>query len=254
MSFFYIMMLTIEDLVRNKILYAVMAFMVIVFASSYAIASVTMGETGLLMLDSGLGITSILVIFLAVILTIQSVQAEKEGRTLYVLLTRSDSRYDYMFGKMLGVSLAVSVVACAVMAPLALAAWVSGGVHPISMIQGMFSIVLEAFLATGIALVFAQGSSLFIAILLSMCVIISGHFVSIIHQFTSESESILVQWFGELAYWVIPNFEKINLKGMAGYITSYSTSDMLMVTIYGAIEFVALFVIASVIFSKRNLT
>jgi len=98
-SIFHIARMTFSEALRNKIMYGVLLFLAIMLVAATALASVTMGRTELMILDLGLGGISILANLTAIVITIQSLQQEKESRTLYVLLTRLPTRWQYIIGK-----------------------------------------------------------------------------------------------------------------------------------------------------------
>ncbi|MDQ6953841.1 MAG: hypothetical protein Q9M20_00155, partial [Mariprofundaceae bacterium] len=218
--------LTFADAIRNKIFYGVFTFLIILFVASAALASVTMGRTEMMILDLGLGGISILANLMAIVITIQSLQQERESRTLYVLLTRLKQRWKYQVGKFAGLAavlgLQVVLMCCMLAACIAL----FGDIYWQSFFQACLTTILEVWLVIAIALLFSLSSSLFLAILFTLAVDIAGRFTFTIRQLGEQSENPVLEVLTQTMYYILPNLEAVNLRNMAGYIPHYEWSQM----------------------------
>lgn len=251
---FEIARLTFADAVRNRIAYGIFVFLIIILTASIILASVTMGRTELMILDLGLGAISILGNLMAIIITIQSLQQERESRTLYVLITRLDSRWKYLLGKFFGFAAILGIQVLIMCGLLALAIFPFGEIYWLSFIQACIATILEVWIIIAIAMLFAQSSSLFLAVLFTLATDITGRFTSVIHQFGEQSNSTLLHWVTEAMFYALPNLEAVNLRNGAGYIESYATNHFLAVVSYTTIETVFLITICAWIFSRKNLS
>jgi len=242
------------DALRNRMLYGVLVFVVLLLLTALAVASVTMGRTELLLLDLGLGAISIIANLMAIVLAVQSLQQEHTERTLYVLLTRLPSRGWYILGKFIG--LAVVLGGAVVLMHLILAALVAffGGVHWLSVAQSLLATLFEIWMVLAFSLVFAHASSLFLGILLSFTMDIAGRFTSTIHQFSAQSDQPLLRWTGDVVYYLLPNLEAANLRNGAGDISSFGADRVTAVAMYGSMEIALLLALSAWIFSRRNLS
>lgn len=246
--------LTFADVIRNRVVYGVFIFLIITLATSIALASVTMGRTELMVLDIGLGTISILGNLISIIFTIQSLQQEKENRTLYVLVTRIDSRWKYLLGKFLGLAAILTVQITAMCTLLALSILPFGNIFWSSFLQACIATVLEIWIIIAIAMLFAQSSSLFLAILFTLATDVTGRFTSVIRQFGEQSDSPLLHWITEAMFYILPNLEAVNLRNGAGYIENYSTSHFFTVISYASIETTFLISLCAWVFSRKNLS
>jgi len=246
--------LSFSEAIRNKITYGVLAFVTMLLLASATLASVTMGRTELMIIDLGLGAISIMANLMAIIFTIQTLQQEKEGRTLYVLLTRLESRWHYIGGKYLGLCAVLGlqvVIMCLLLGGLAS---VFGSFHWLSFLQATGATVLEVWLVIAIAMIFAQTSSLFLALLLTLCVDLAGRFTTVIHNLGAQSDNPTLRHLTEVMYYALPNLEKVNLRNGAGYLEGFSWSQVATILGYGASEIALLTLLAMWIFQRRNLT
>jgi len=245
--------LSFAEAIRNKITYGVLTFIIMLLLASATLASVTMGRTDLMIIDLGLGAISVMANLMAIVFTIQTLQQEKEGRTLYVLLTRLHSRWHYIAGKYLGLCAVLGlqvILMCLLLAGLAA---FFGSFHIISFIQAMLVTVLEVWVVTAIAMIFSQTSSLFLALLLTLCVDLAGRFTTIIHHLGAQSENVVLRYLTEVMYYILPNLEKINLRNGAGFVEHFSWQQSITIAAYGCSEIALLMLIAAWIFQRRNL-
>ncbi len=246
--------MTFAEILRNKVMYGILVFLVILLLTASVLASVTMGRTEMMILDIGLGSISILGNLMAIVLTIQSLQQEKESRTLYVLLTRLTSRWQYILGKFIGLAAVLGGLTILMCLLLMLLVFLVGTPFWPSVIQACTTTVLEVWLVIAIAMIFAQSSSLFLAILLTLCIDVAGRFTSTIQQFGQQSDSKLLHWITEAFYYLLPNLEAVNLRSAAGYIEMYSHETLAGVFVYSCGEIGFLLLVCMLIFERRNLS
>jgi ABC-type transport system involved in multi-copper enzyme maturation permease subunit len=246
--------LTFSDAIRNKIFYGAFLFLVLLFLTAAALASVTMGRTELMISDLGLGSISILGNLMAIVITIQALQQERESRTLYVLITRLEKRWKYIIAKFIGLAAVLGVQVLFMCTMLALCIAVFGEVYWQSYAQACFTTILEVWLVIAIALLFAQSSSLFLAILLTLAVDIAGRFTFTIRQLGEQSDNPTLQLITQGMYYILPNLEAVNLRNQAGYIPQYAWSECLHILTYGLSEIALLLCLCSLIFQRKNLS
>jgi len=246
--------LTFFDAIRNRINYGLFIFLIIILTTSIALASVTMGSTALMILDLGLGAISILGNLMAIVITIQTLQQEKENRTLYVLITRLEGRWKYLLGKFAGLAAIFAVQILSMCLLLVLSILPFGEIYWLSFIQASFATVIEIWIVTATAMLFAQSSSLFLAILFTFSIDITGRFTSVIQQFGEHGDSRLLHWLTESIFYILPNLESVNLRNSAGYIEYYSLMQFASVFTYGISEIIFLLLISIAIFERRNLS
>ncbi|MBL4775997.1 MAG: hypothetical protein JKY87_08115 [Mariprofundus sp.] len=246
--------LTFADAIRNRINYGVFLFLIIIISTAATLASVTMGRSELMILDLGLGAISILANLMAIIITIQNLQQEKENRTLYVLITRLQNRWTYMLGKFCGLAAILALQVIVMCLLLAISIMPFGDIYWLSFAQASIATVIEIWIVIALAMLFAQSSSLFLAILFTCSINITGRFTSTIQQFGAQSESGLLQTLTEAIFYILPNFEAVNLRNSAGYIESFSALHVANMISYGLSEIVLLLLISIFIFERRNLS
>src|SRR4029078_476007 len=106
-----------RDSVRDKVLYSIVAFAVLLMATSFLIGQLTAGQDVKIIKDLGLAAMSLFGLFIAIFIGIGLVSREIERRSIYAMLAKRVGRYEFIIGKYVGlvgtllVNLAVMAVA-----------------------------------------------------------------------------------------------------------------------------------------------
>src|SRR5688500_6910036 len=104
-----------RDSVRDKVLYSIVAFAVLLMAVSYLIGQLTAGEDLKIIKDLGLAAMSLLGLFIAIFIGVGLVAKEMDRRSIYAVLVKPVRRHEFIIGKYLGL-VGTLVVNLAVMA------------------------------------------------------------------------------------------------------------------------------------------
>ena len=119
-----------RESVRDKVLYNLVFFAILLMAASYLIGPLTAGQDVKIIKDLGLAATSIFGLFIAVFIGIGLVSKEVEKRSIYALLAKPIHRYQVVLGKYAGLVLTLgvnlAVMATALYLVLAYMAWAAG--------------------------------------------------------------------------------------------------------------------------------
>src|SRR3954466_5864287 len=104
-----------RDSIRDKVLYSIVAFAVLLIASSLLMAQLTAGQDVKIIKDLGLAAMSLFGLFIAIFIGIGLVAREIERRSIYAVLVKPVERHEFIIGKYLGL-LATLLANLAVMA------------------------------------------------------------------------------------------------------------------------------------------
>src|SRR6266705_2853255 len=116
-----------RESVRDKVLYNLVAFAILLIGASYLIGQLTVGQDIKIVKDLGLSATSVFGLFIAVFIGIGLVSKEVERRSVYSLVAKPIHRYQLVLGKYAGLTLTlavnVAIMAAALYAVLLYMAW-----------------------------------------------------------------------------------------------------------------------------------
>src|SRR3954454_21467452 len=105
----YIAVNVFKESVRDKVLYNLVIFAVLLIAVSFLIGQLTAGQDIKIIKDLGLAAISLFGLFIAVFIGIQLVSKEVERRSIYSLLSKPIQRHQLVLGKYLGLVLTLAV-------------------------------------------------------------------------------------------------------------------------------------------------
>jgi hypothetical protein len=98
-----------RESVRDRVLYNLVLFAVLLIGSSYLLAQLTAGQDVKIIKDLGLAAMSLFGLFIAVFIGIGLVSKEVEKRSIYALLSKPISRPQFIAGKYAGLVLTLAV-------------------------------------------------------------------------------------------------------------------------------------------------
>jgi len=254
-----------RESVRDKVLYNLVLFAVLMTAASYLIGQLTAGQDVKIIKDLGLSATSMFGLFIAVFIGIGLVSKEVERRSIYALLAKPISRYQLVIGKYCGLTLTlavnVAVMAAAIYAVLAYMAW---GVSPTvraawdapaldpALLRAVALIFVELMLVTAVALFFSTFSSPMLSAAFTFGFYIVGHFSADLRNFQQVVDSPAAAQLARALYWVLPNLAQFDMKADVVHGVPVPLRYMAITTAYGAVYIGILLTIAVLVFSRRD--
>ena len=254
-----------RESVRDKVLYNLVAFAVLLMAASFLIGQLTAGQDIKIIKDLGLAAIATFGLMIAVFIGIGLVWKEVERRSIYSLLSKPLSRAEFILGKYcgLGLTLVVNVVVMVVawyivlaymattVPPEVRAAWPAPATD-LGMLRAVGLILVELMLVTAIALFFSTFSSPFLSAGLTLGLWVIGHFNADLKNFEAVVDSRAAAWFAHGLYYVLPNFSAFDIKQQVVYAQAVPASYLATTALYGAV-YIALLLAASVaVFSRRD--
>jgi ABC-type transport system involved in multi-copper enzyme maturation permease subunit len=254
-----------RESVRDKILYNLVFFAVLLMAASYLIGQLTAGQDIKIIKDLGLAAIATFGLMIAVFIGIGLVWKEVERKSIYSLLAKPLGRHQFIIGKYCGLGLtliinvAIMVVAFyAVLAymgaatpPEARTAWVSPAAD-LAMLKAVALILVELLLVTAIALFFSTFSSPFLSATLTLGLWVIGHFGADLRNFETVVESPAAAWLARGLYYVLPNFSAFDVKHQVVHALPVPAVYLVTTAAYGGAYIAMLLVGAVWIFSRRD--
>src|SRR5437870_6177118 len=121
-----------RESVRDKILYNLVLFAILMIGASYVIGQLTAGQDVKIIKDLGLAATTLFGLFIAVFIGIGLVSKEVERRSIYSLLSKPIHRYQFVLGKYAGLVLTLAVnMTIMTLAFYAVLLYTSWGIDPL---------------------------------------------------------------------------------------------------------------------------
>jgi ABC-type transport system involved in multi-copper enzyme maturation permease subunit len=254
-----------RESVRDKVLYNLVAFAVLLIGTSYLLGQLTAGQDVKIIKDLGLSATSIFGLFIAVFIGIGLVSKEVERRSVYSLLPKPIHRYQLVLGKYAGLTLTllvnITVMTAAFYLVLLYTAW---GVDPAvqrawdapaldpALMKAIGLILLELFLVTAIALFFSTFSTPILSAAFTLGLFIVGHFSTDLRNFDQVVDSPAAVQLARTMYWILPNLAQFDVKTQVVHGQPVSVQYMVLAAAYAVLYTGMLLTIAVYVFSRRD--
>ena len=243
---------TFKEAVRDRILYAVLVFALVMLAGSTILVTISVGGEEKIIKDLGLACISIFGLLIATFLGIGLVFKEIEKRTLYTIITKPIHRYQFILGKYLGLVMTLLVnVGVMGLGLIGLTSFWEGTSSPRLLLAILF-IFLELVLVTAIAMVFSAFSSPALSAIFTLCLFVAGHLSADLRLFAAHYGGAATKLLAETLYILLPNLSRLNFKDQAVHPIAIDGGTAALSFVYAIFYAAALVLAAVAIFQRRD--
>jgi len=254
-----------RDSVRDRVLYNLVGFALLVIGASFLIGQLTAGQDVKIIKDLGLAAMSVFGLFIAVFIGIGLVSKEVERRSIYSLVSKPVRRSEVVVGKYLGLVLTIAVN-LAVMAVVWYAvlgymswmeheyfkqAWDAPATDP-RMLRAVYLIFVQLMLVIAIALFFSTFSSPLLSAVLTFGLYVAGHFSADLKNFDVAVGDSPIRYVTTALYYVLPNMAIFDVKNAVVHAQPVPAGYLLTTTAYGLCYIVVLVAAGVWIFTRRD--
>jgi len=256
-----------KESVRDRVLYGILAFGIVLVAASVLIGQITAGQDVKIIKDLGLATIEMAGILMAVFIGVGLVAREIERRSVFALLAKPLPRWEFIVGKYAGLvlTIAVNVAAMTVVFYLVLAwmgwaspenvrmSWTTPATDP-RLLVAVVEIVAELALLTAIALLFSTfSSSTLLSVLFTVGVFVAGQLSGDLRNFGDIVDAPpAVAWTVSTVGWVIPAFSIFDHKNAVVSGLPVGVDRVAYNLLYAALYIVAAIGAAVAVFSRRE--
>lgn len=244
---------TFREAVRDRVLYNLVLFVLLITVSAIFIGELTAGQEARTIVNLGLGAMLIFGAFISIFVGVSLVSKEIEKRTVYAIFSKPISRAEFILGKYLGLclTLLVNVLIMGVGVALALF-YVGGNGFAITIWGAIYLLFLELTILTAVAILFSSFSSPALSALLSFFVFIIGHFSAALRDLAQNLGSQFAKYFFGTIYYLLPNLSNFVFRTETAHGITPPASMIFGATAYAIVYAAILLIITTLIFSRRN--
>lgn len=173
---------TFREVLRNKVLYAVLFYTVLIVLSGHFFADISLNQERRILFDIGLALISLFSVVLALFAGTSIIYKEIEKKTIFLIVPRAISRGQFLFGKWVGLFSAIAVVVTAMFLIL-LGECLLLKIRPEAvLLKGVLLVYLEAALLIAVALFFSSFSSPAVTGMLTIGLFVIGRLLPELQQ------------------------------------------------------------------------
>jgi ABC-type transport system involved in multi-copper enzyme maturation permease subunit len=242
---------TFRENIREKLLYNLLIFALLMIGSSVLLTRLTVGEWDRLIINLGLSSMNFFGVLIAIFVGISLVSKEIDKKTIYTILSKPVPRYEFLLGKYLGLMITLFVnTAVMVAGLLAVMVYLNAPVT-LLLFEAIGFIFLELVVITAVGLLFSTFTSTTLSAIFTLAIYVIGHLSTDLVQFGAKMDGMGRAVLNAI-YYVLPNLERFNLKGQVIHKVNVVGTDVLLTTAYGLAYAGLLLVLASIIFQRRD--
>ncbi len=246
---------TFREAVRDRVLYNLIVFALLLVASSFLFGQISIGIERLILVNLSLTAISLFGIVIAIFIGIGLVSKEIDKKTLYTILARPLSRWEFIVGKFFGLA-GTLIVNVLLMSVGLFGALFSQARHFQAddrwILVALYFIVLELILVTAIALLFSTYSSPLMSSIFTLAILVIGIFAEDLRTFAAMMHGF-PRWIAIGVARLVPNFASLNVISSVAHGQPVAGSLIFYNTLYALLYSAAAVAGAILIFERRNL-
>lgn len=201
---------TFREIIRDRILYGLLVFAVILIGLSLAMGELSFSEKARITVDFGFAAMSLSAIIIAIFIGSNLVSKEIEQRTVYTVLVRPLSRSQFLIGKVLGLALVNVVVLLGLSIVLGSILFFIDQPWDLDCTLVVLGVLVESLVMLSITLLFGTNSKPMLAVTFSIGIFLVGRSLDSLEFFAQKSESSFLKGFNFLLQRTLPNLSKLN--------------------------------------------
>jgi Cu-processing system permease protein len=259
--------ITFKEGIRNRALYGIMLFALLLLIAIFLISDMVMQEVGKVAVDMALSAVSLSGLLLVLFVGINLMAKDLDKRTIYMVLSRPISRSQYIVGKFLGmVLLLVTTIAVlsvfAVLSIIMIKLMYPGYFDNFSLpliFQALIFTTLMLVLLSATSFLFASFTSTsFITLVLTVIVYIIGQSLTDVKALVEAPQTVGIKVSSitvkavQAAYYIFPNLSFFDIKTQAAHGISIPISSSIWTVLYGLIYTSLCITIAALVFRKKE--
>jgi ABC-type transport system involved in multi-copper enzyme maturation permease subunit len=242
---------TFREAIRDRILYLLLAFAILMIASSRVLGLLTVGAEEKIVKDIGLASLSLFGVATAIFVGVGLVFKEIEKRTVYTLVSKPIARSQFILGKYLGLAMVLgvnlSIMTGVFYLLLAWRGWMDAGIT-----RAVILIFVELLLVTAIAILFSSFSTPILSSLFTVTCYVIGHLSWGLLMLADRIQGGFGRGVCRVLYWVLPNLEALNVKGMVVHGEAIPWGRVADGCVYGLSYTALVLALAVLVFRRRD--
>jgi ABC-type transport system involved in multi-copper enzyme maturation permease subunit len=201
---------TVRDTVRNRVLYVLLFFALVMIAASAMLSTLSYVERDRILQDVGFSAIRFFGASIAIFMGVGLVHREMDRRTIFTILSKPVTRAQFIVGKYLGL-LATLWMQLAIMgASFALVSYVAGAPFDAGHLIALALIGVELAVVVSIATLFSSFATPFLAASYSLGLYLIGHLTRDLRAIGEAGSSEGVQTITVWIHRVLPDLSSFN--------------------------------------------
>ncbi len=243
---------TFREAIRNRVLYILLAFAIVLIAASMVLSSLSYVEQTRILQNLAFGAMRLFGIVIAIAVGINLIHREVDRRTVYTILSKPVSRTAFLIGKYLGLVATIWLLVAIMAVAFALTSWVGDAPLGLGHLAAVALVGLELAVVVGLATLFSAFTTPMLAALFTTGITAAGHLTRDLLALAAASGDPGVEAVTRWLHRVLPDLESFNLTLHAVHHLPITASDVVLPVFYAIAYTSVLLLLASLIFQRRD--
>jgi ABC-type transport system involved in multi-copper enzyme maturation permease subunit len=243
---------TVREAVRNKLLYTLLFFAIVMIGTGVIVGSISYVEGSRILQDVGLASIRLFSTGIAIFVGVGLIHGEVSRRTIYTILSKPVSRSEFLVGKFVGLVMTIWLQLAIMTAAFVLVSLASDAPIDMGHMSALALVGMELVVIVAVATLFSAFTTPMLASCFTLGVYVLGHLSRDLLQIGENSEAAGLRAMTRALYQVLPDLESFNLSVQAVHQLPISTAEVVWPVIYGVGYAIALLFIAGFIFERRD--
>ena len=242
---------TFREAIRDRILYLLLVFAILVIGVSRLLSLLTVGSEEKIIKDVGLAAISLFGVLTAVFVGVSLVFKEIERRTVYTLLANPVRRWQFVTGKFAGLLAVLSLNVVLMFVALAIVlAWHGDSAWPL--LPAVVLILVELTVVTAYALLFSSLTNPVLAAVWTFAVYVSGHLAWSLPLLALKLPAGPARALCEAVYWLLPHLDDLSIKAEVVHALALPAGQVGVAALYGLSYAAVVLALACLAFERKD--
>jgi len=243
---------TVREAVRNKLLYTLLFFAILLIGTGVLVSSLSYVESERILQDVGLAAIRLMSMGIAVFVGVGLIHGEVERRTIYTILSKPVSRVEFLLGKYLGLVVTTWLMLMVMGVAFALVSLGYGAPLDAGHLTCFFLIAMELVVLVAVATLFSAFTTPMLASLFTVGVYVLGHLSRDLRSLGLQSQNQALEPVAKFLFELLPDLESFNVTIQAVHQLPIPPAEVGWAVVYGLGYATALLFLASFVFLRRD--
>ncbi|MAG31807.1 MAG: hypothetical protein CL908_13040 [Deltaproteobacteria bacterium] len=243
---------TFREAIRNKLLYMLLGFGILMIASGVLLASLSYVEVDEILQDMGMSAIRFFGTGIAIFVGIGLVYNEVDRRTIFTILSKPVSRPEFLIGKWAGLVFTVWLQLFLMALAFGAVSWLAGAPLGVDHALAIAMIGLELMVLVAIATLFSAFTTPMLAAFFSVGIWMIGHLSRDLHALGQQSDQESVAMMASFVFRVVPDLEVFNKTLEAVHGLPIAAAEVGQACIYALGYTASTLLLGSMIFGRRD--
>ncbi len=243
---------TFRETIRDKVLYVILVFAILIIISTIFFGSISLDQDTKVIIDLGLAGIFLFGIIIAIFIGTNLVHKELDKKTIFLIFSKPIAKYQFILGKFFGIALTLLLVTGAMAIVFFILLKLKNTAISLILVEAIAWGYLELLIIAAISVMFSSLTSPIASTVYTISLFVIGHASNSFLYLIANTDSAVLANTLKVVHYVIPNFEKFNIRNSA-IVGLGISGDQVMFTILYAITYIVLaLAIANFLLKKQE--